>query len=201
MDGIVCSGAKKNNKLTYALLQERVPKMKSLSRDESLAELAKRYFISRCPATLDDFVWWSNLSVSDARKGLNTVKSDFVEVTIGKATYWIPDSFSGEKARDYSLHLLPAYDEFLISYKDRSSSLSLINNKKTVSDNGIFHPPIVVNGQVAGIWKRTSQINKVIIEAVFFHHPDNFTLSYFDKQAVLFGKFLDKAIEIVYSKS
>ena len=41
MDGIICSGPIKKNKLTYALLNERVPIKKELSKDESLAELAK----------------------------------------------------------------------------------------------------------------------------------------------------------------
>ena len=197
MDRIVCSGPKKENKLTYSLLQERVPDKKSLSKDESLAELAKRYFHSRCPATLEDFIWWSNLSISDARKAINSVKSDLFQETIGKKSYLIPNTFSGKVPGNSSLYLLPAYDEFLISYKDRSSSLSSIYNKKTVSDNGIFHPSIVVNGQVAGLWKRTIQKNKVTIETDFFQQPGKSTKSLIEKKIKNYGKFMDKETEIL----
>ena len=148
MDGIVCSGPMKNNKLTYSLLYERVPHKNDLSRDESLAALAKRYFLSRCPATLEDFAWWSNLSITDARKAIDFVRSDFFPETIGSSTYWLPYSFPTAGSGTNSVHLLPAFDEFLISYKDRNISLSLIHNKKTVTDNGIFHLRLLQMGML-----------------------------------------------------
>jgi hypothetical protein len=55
LDGIVCSGPEKGNKPTYALLSERAPNKQNLTKDESLAELAKRYFSSHSPATIQDF--------------------------------------------------------------------------------------------------------------------------------------------------
>ena len=197
MDGIICSGPIKNNKPTYALLYERVPYKKNISKDEALAELAKRYFTSRCPATLEDFVWWSNLSVSDARKAIDHIKADFTSESIGTGKYLIPNSYSKPNPEKISVHFLPAYDEFLISYKDRSSSLALINNKSTVSDNGIFHPTIVVNGQVEGLWKRIIQKNKVIIEMNLFQKYDLQVRKQIEKKACQFGQFLEKEIEII----
>ncbi|HCT30673.1 MAG TPA: hypothetical protein DIW31_08030 [Bacteroidales bacterium] len=47
LDGIVCSGATKGKKQTYALLKERVPKPKSLTREQALEKIARRYFTSR----------------------------------------------------------------------------------------------------------------------------------------------------------
>src|SRR5690606_40093320 len=55
---------------------------KTLPKDEALAELARRYFISRGPATLADFVNWSGLLISEARAGLESIKSELVEETI-----------------------------------------------------------------------------------------------------------------------
>lgn len=56
LDAVVCSGARKGKQFTYALLEERVPPAKTLSRDEALAELSARYFTSHGAATLQDFV-------------------------------------------------------------------------------------------------------------------------------------------------
>jgi len=196
LDGLVCSGPIKKNKITYALLHEWVPKKTDLTRDEALAELAKRYFLSRFPATLEDFTWWSNLSATDSRRALDFVKSGFYSETIGAQKYWFPGSINGEISINESVYLLPAYDEFLISYRDRSSSLSLVNNKRTVSDNGIFYPTIVVNGQVAGIWKRTVQKDKVIIRTDFFQSPGKVVRKMAEKKAELFGKFLNKEAEV-----
>lgn len=77
LDGIVCSGEVKDNKQTYALFEERVKKKISLTREEALAELAKKYFFSHSPATIKDFVWWSGLAVGDAKLAMEMVKSGF----------------------------------------------------------------------------------------------------------------------------
>lgn len=133
-----------------------------------MAELAKRYFTSHCPATVQDFVWWSGLSVTEARRALEFIKSNFISETTGSEKYWLTNLFPDMTYDKISVHLLPAYDEFLISYTDRTASLSLTANKKAVSDNGIFRPVIVINGQVTGIWKRTIKKDKVIIETELF---------------------------------
>jgi hypothetical protein len=196
MDGIICSGPLKEKKITYALLHERVPDKKDLIRDEALAELAKRYFTSRCPATMEDFRWWSNLSITDVRKATDFIKSDFSLEKINTDTYLIPDTFSPELSKATGVHLLPAYDEFLISYRDRSSSLKAINNNKTVSNNGVFYPLIVINGQVEGIWKRTIKKSKVYIDLSFFKQPDKRDLQIMKKRANTLGSFLNKDSEI-----
>jgi hypothetical protein len=196
IDGIICSGPLKEKKTTYSLLNERVPHKKNLIHDEALAELAKRYFASRCPATMEDFMWWSNLSITDARKATGYIKSEFSLETTDTGTYLIPDTFSGELSGAGDVHLLPAYDEFLLSYRDRSCSLAVVDNKKTVSDNGIFYPLIVVDGQVEGIWKRSVQKNKVYIDLNFFKRPDKHIRHLLEEKLNLFGKFLDKEIVI-----
>src|SRR6185369_4462037 len=61
LDGLICSGPRLGKQFTYALLEERVPPGKTLTREEALAELTRRYFSSHGPATLQDFVWWSGL--------------------------------------------------------------------------------------------------------------------------------------------
>jgi hypothetical protein len=55
LDGLICSGPAKGGKQTFGLLDERIPQTKPLVRDEALASLARRYFSSHGPATLDDF--------------------------------------------------------------------------------------------------------------------------------------------------
>jgi hypothetical protein len=196
LNGIICSGRSKNGKLTYALLNERVPEKKVLTRDESLAELAKRYFTSHGPATLKDFTWWSGLSVADAKNGLESVKENFFFDTIGDEKYVMPQSFSGKNPEKALLFLLPAYDEFLISYRDRSASLQRINFKRAVSSNGIFYPLIVVNGQVKGLWKRLAKGDKIIIEAEFFLRAGKSDKNLLETEVHRFGEFLNKQTEM-----
>lgn len=155
LDGIICSGTTKNNKITYALLSERVPKAKVFTREEALSKLAQKYFTSHGPATLQDFVWWAGLSVTESKHALEMIKSNLVSETIDNQTYWFTDLFSIPNIDKELVCLLPAYDEFIISYKDRTATLPFEIHNKAVSNNGIFRPTIVIKGQVRGLWKRT----------------------------------------------
>jgi hypothetical protein len=196
LDGIVCNGFTKNKKQTYALLNERVSKTITLVREEALAKLANCYFSSHSPATLKDFVWWSGLSVKDAKSALEMVKTNFISETINSEVYWCTNSFSLPKSKPLSFYLLPAFDEFIISYKNRNDSLSKEYQPHVVTNNGIFKPTIVVNGQVVGIWKRTIKKDTVIIETDFFEQQPKSIKSLIGKAAEAVGTFLNKKIEL-----
>src|SRR5262245_16578124 len=49
LEAVVCSGARRGKQFTYALLDERAPETKSLTHEEALAELVRRYFTSHGP--------------------------------------------------------------------------------------------------------------------------------------------------------
>ena len=72
----------------YALLEQRAPSAHSLPRDEALAELTRRYFRSHGPATINDFQWWSTLSIADIKRGLEMLASALTQETIEDTTYW-----------------------------------------------------------------------------------------------------------------
>ena len=192
LDGIVCSGPMRKNKLTYSLLADRVPVRTVFSRDEALATLAGRYFKSHCPATLRDFVWWSGLSVTDARKGLEIIKPALLREVITTENYWFADTFKDTPPAAPSVRLLPAYDEYLIAYTDRSAALATVHTKKAISSSGIFQPIIVVNGQVEGLWRRTTVKDLVKIEINPFHLHNQQTTLAIEAEAARYGAFLDK---------
>jgi hypothetical protein len=175
-----------------------VKKTKPLHKEEALARLAQRYFTSHCPATIEDFRWWSGLPAADARYGLELVKKNFVPEIIGSKTYWLTDSFSLPEKESASAFLLPAYDEFTISYKDRTASLPLQHHSKSITMNGIFKPTIAINGQVKGLWTRRIKGDKVNVEINFFQSPGESTKKNIKKAALAFGNFLEKKTEVIH---
>ena len=70
LEGLICSGGRRGKQFTYALLDERAPHARTLSRQEALVELSRRYFLSRGPATVQDFAKWSGMTIADATGGL-----------------------------------------------------------------------------------------------------------------------------------
>lgn len=164
-EGIVCSGVDKGNKPTYALLEERVPPVRELSREESLACLATRYFQSHSPATLSDFCWWSGLPVTEVRQAIGLIDSELILEKIGSETYYLHQLYNSTKPlRKEILHFLPSFDEYLISYKDRTTVLPLEHHPKAFNTFGTFYPVILHNGQIVGNWIK----KKNDIEAIFF---------------------------------
>ncbi len=200
LDGLICSGRIKGKKQTYALLEERVSSKKLFSREEALTELAGRYFITRGPATLQDFAWWSGLSISDSRNAIEMIKTDFISEKFNSSLFWFKDPLIFPKHKNDEIFLLPAFDEFIISYKDRSAALPKENNSKAVSNNGIFRPIIIYEGRVIGIWKLSRKNDKIIVEVQLFKLINNTIKKMIEKSSKKIGNFLGQNIVITYLK-
>ena len=197
MEGIICSGRQVAGKPTYTLLGEWVKEDKmKLTRDEALKELALRYFRSHGPATIQDFAWWSGLSLNEARLAVEFNKSFLISETLENKTWWFSDSLNTTNRRLTEAYLLPAYDEFIISYSDRSMLLPQNNQKKAISGNGIFYPAILVNGIITGTWKRLIKKEKVIISMKFFKSETDLPATIFAKAIGKYSQFLDKETEL-----
>ena len=197
LEGLICSGKIKGSQPTYALLGQRVPSKKIFNKEESLCLLATKYFQSHSPATFNDFLWWSGLPVTEARQALEMVKGNFFKQKINESEYWFNDSFTGQQTRKNSIFLLPAFDEYLISYKDRSASICSIHESKAFSKNGIFWPTIIANGKVEGTWKREIQKDRLMITARFFDSKFEAGTLHLKKAAEKLGLFLNCRTELV----
>jgi len=169
LEGLICFGPMQDKEQTFVLLDEWVPGSRDMKRDEALAELARRYFGSHGPATLQDFVWWSGLTVADAKAGLEMAKTQLHQETIDGQTYWLFQNHPTPRDPSPTAYLLPAFDEYFLGYKTRNAILDPKYDKQAVSSNGIFRPMIVIDGQVAGTWKRTLKKGSVIIEPSAFN--------------------------------
>lgn len=157
--GLICQNVAERNNPTFMLM----PDAPMLTREEAAAELARRYFTSRGPATVKDFIWWSGLPAAEARAGLEAVKPLLVEEKIDGQSYWL--SPTTEPLNDSpSAYLLPGFDEYLLGYTDRSAVLDPQHAQKVCpGGNGIFFPTIVINGQMVGTWKYTVKKGTAII--------------------------------------
>ncbi len=203
MNGLICSGRIKNKMPTYALTKERIDDSGKLNgsfdKDKALRLLANKYFKSHGPATMSDFIWWSGLSAGDCRKALSFIKKDLTIAKVGTNEYYY-DANEVESSMDTlpEIALLPAFDEFIIAYKDRSAVLNFENHELTVSANGVFRPVIVYDGQVIGLWNKSVKKGTLQISVKWFIKPGKSVLSKLNSYAGEYADFLDlEKVEVI----
>jgi hypothetical protein len=191
LEGLICSGARRGKQFTYALLEERVPPARVLERDEALAELTRRYFTSHGPATARDFSWWSGLTVADAQRGLAILGADLQREEVEGQTYWLASSALPARAHIEAAHLLPNYDEYGVSYQDRSAIFDPANLEEFV-----FSHILIVNGQIVGTWKRTLSKRAVAVEMSAFAPLPDAARQAANAAAQRYGAFLGLPVEL-----
>jgi hypothetical protein len=156
-DGLICSGPRRGKQFTYGLLEERAPRAEVLKGDEALCELAKRYFNTRGPATVDDFAWWSGLTKTNARRGIEAAGSDIEHEIVAGRGHWFPTPTRVRRKSPFA-HLLPNYDEYFIGHKDRSAIGSVLRASGWDGDVSFLGGHILtINGQIVGGWARVQK--------------------------------------------
>ena len=165
LEGVVCSGARVGKQHTYALLDERVPAGRRLERDEALVELARRYFTSHGPATAKDFSRWSGLAAAETKKGLEMLGDALEHVEVEGQTYWFAPGSAAAGVALPRVLLLTVYDEYVIGYGDHEDLFDEAHlDKLDARGSFMAQYTILVNGRVAGTWKRTLKKDSVLIE-------------------------------------
>lgn len=154
LSGTLCSGELQPLKATYSLSESKLGAEPSpADMDESLALLARKYFRSHSPATLEDFVWWSGLGIGDCRKAVAVLGDELHTETLSGREFLVHCSCRTRGFRKGRVLLLPPYDEYLIGYKSRDIVLDGEFSHRAHNKTGIFYPVILHDGRVCGNWK------------------------------------------------
>jgi len=167
LDALICSGARKGKQHTYALLDERAPGAKVLGPDGALAELTRRYFSTRGPATVKDYTKWSSLTVAQARSGLEMVGAELERIEVGQRIYWAPGGLH-PTPNGPVVDLIQGYDEIVSSYgESRDLILSDVGILGTNPDPPLLHT-ILLDGRVAGHWKPLLGREEVTVDTTLY---------------------------------
>lgn len=122
----------------------------TLSRDEALGILLRRFFEVYGPATLADAAWFFGLKKVDASgfdpRGLKIVGSN------GRDVYYCSNVDEDDLCEIPRVTLLSGFDPYIVSYVDRSAALPDEYRKAVILKSGICLPTVAVDGRVAGIW-------------------------------------------------
>jgi len=196
IDCIITSGPRRGKELTYALLDKRVPQARTMTRDESLARLTEKYFTSHGPAQIKDFAWWSGLSVKEATNGVDMIRSKFESVKMGDKIYLFSPEQKYRQTDVADVFLLSVYDEYFISYADRSDLIDEKYKRKLPVGNALLTSLIIVDGKVAGTWKRSIDRKGIKVELSPFDKLSEQNAEAVQKVVKDYGRFFGLPVEI-----
>jgi hypothetical protein len=195
-EGLVCFGAREGKQPTFVLLDEWVPPTPQIPAAEALAAVALRYFAGHGPATLDDFRWWSGLPAARAREAVESVKTRLEHELAGDTTYWFSRDVAtaAPSSKASRLHLLPAFDEYLVGYRDRAAVLAA--NRAVTSAWGLLSPTLLIEGAVSGTWGRTLKGSSVTVTLAPYVRLNARDLAALHRVVDEYGAFLGKTASL-----
>ncbi len=163
---LVCNGPRRGKTITYDLVDRRIPTSGPVPRYEALARLALRYICGHGPATERDLSWWSGLTLTEVRAGLQANRPALTTANYEDSELWFDPE--GPVADLKGFGWLPAYDEGLVAFADRSATLDPAFKNTVMTGNGIFNPVVIHHGRVVGTWKRQEKAKSVTVEVAWF---------------------------------
>ena len=70
------------------------------------------------------------------------------------------------------------------------------NHSKAVSNNGVFHPVILLDGKVIGTWKQTNKKDYLVLTAELFNPSDDSVIDSLRRATIPLGHFTKKNIRL-----
>lgn len=191
LESIICSGAPEGKQQTYALLDHRAPKGRPRTREQALTELVRRYLRSHGPATVKDLGWWSSLTLAGIRSGLAALGSKVGSETIDGVTLWWLHPLPSAPRNRSAVHLLQAFDETVVGYTEsRYVGDARADAAKKAFKNGAAPPgTLVVDGHLAGHWRRTVKKNEMQVTVYLYEELSEPQRSSLEKETEKLGRY------------
>ncbi|MGH8026392.1 MAG: winged helix DNA-binding domain-containing protein [Pseudoxanthomonas sp.] len=198
-EGLLCLGPRADKQPTFVLLEEWIAHSRAMEREQALAELARRYFHSHGPATLQDFAWWSGLTVKDVQLAIELAGDPLAQEVIGGRIYLHSGGEPEPTDACGDPHLLPSFDEYLVAYKDRSDTVEARFSQQVIGINGLFNASMVIDGRVVGTWKRSVGKTEAVIELAPFRALLKKELKALERSARRYGEFMGLPVRLEQS--
>ncbi|MFA6249478.1 MAG: crosslink repair DNA glycosylase YcaQ family protein, partial [Mucilaginibacter sp.] len=137
--------------------------------------------------------------ITDARTGIQNLKHKLESYEFEGNTYWF--TVNPSTAKSTIAYLLPNYDEYIVSYKDRSFAINVKDISKADPRGTIFNHTIILNGKIEGIWKKAIKKDVLQLELTPFKKLSSANLELIEITAKKYADFLElKNVIVKYLK-
>jgi hypothetical protein len=189
VEGIACIGPTAGRESVFVATRDWIGEPERRDREDSLAELARRYIHAFAPATERDFSFWSGLPLRDCRLGLERIAGELDEITGAGETALVPRGWRARAPRSPVVRLLPAFDTYLMGYASRAHAVDEAGAKRILPGGGILRPTICVDGRFVGVWSNRRSGKRLAVSLEPFPGFDDGWLEAIAAEAKDIGRF------------
>ncbi|MFD1471797.1 DNA glycosylase AlkZ-like family protein [Companilactobacillus mishanensis] len=144
-----------------------------MNQVEATAELIKHYLDTFGPASIQDFVKWSGIKISNVRSAWKSIEPELNSIEVNNEKLWSPGLVAKDKLQEVmeqvstNTYVAARFSSLMTGYVDKRWFIDKSLESKMWSKNGILMAPIIANGQIVGKWtyKLTSKKIKFIVSS------------------------------------
>ena len=160
-EGLACHAQPSGSKSRFAHRTAWLPDLawQPPSADEASLTLARRYLSAYGPASPQDLAYWFGTTVTQARRWIEALSGEIVEVDLEGRSCWILPQDLDDLAEappprpTWPIRLLNRFDPLLLGLKDKSWLIDPAHYKKVWREAAIVDATLLVGGRLEGTWR------------------------------------------------
>jgi hypothetical protein len=198
-EGTICYGPDRGGERCFVHVRDWLGRPATkMDPEAALRELAVRYLRSHAPAEPADLVAWSGIAQADARRAWRGIEDRLLEVPMDRGSRWALRRGIGPSRE--VVRLLPAFDEFLLGWKDRQLIAPVSRWKTIQRGGGWLHPVLLVDGRAVGTWSSERAADELRVDVMPFEPLRPALRRRIDQDARDIGRFLKAEVRTSYPK-
>jgi DNA glycosylase AlkZ-like len=170
----------------------------------AIAEMTRRYLAAYGPATQEDYArWWRGHSPAQARKRMQALGDEAVEVDLEGLRAWLPssaldDALEAEPPRN--VRLLPAFDQWVVgSSREAEAMIEKQFRPRVFRKAAWFSPVVLVRGKIEGVWWWERKGRRLLVRLEPFGKLPNWARAEAEREAARLPDFLGGELELSWS--
>jgi hypothetical protein len=156
VEGLIVRGPMIGRQHAYVLVREWLPRPQAFTREQALAELARRYLVGHGPATDRDLARWAGLPLGDARVGLAAIAGELAPPVDGLVEL----AGARDRPRPMPPRLLGTFEPLLLGWRSRKPVLG--EHEPRVISGGVFRGFALARGRGVACWRIADRV--VVVE-------------------------------------
>jgi hypothetical protein len=200
--GDLCFGPSLGQKVRFTRPDEWLPNWQPADPVEAQNVVTRRYLAAYGPATRDELKLWWGVYAGDANKMLAGLDGEVATVEIeGIPAFALAQDLPEIEASSLrrSVKLLPAFDQYVLAApRDQARVIPKGVNKRIYRNQGWISPVLLINGQMAGVWRHERKGARLVVQIELFFKIPAWAKKGAEMEAQRLADFLGGQLELTW---